>query len=177
MKFSKKLRLALILISVFSVSFPTVYFAIFFNELGYSTPSNYLSSIGSMSIGLGPPPNSTDIPLNTVITVDAVASAALNDLHLIPEVPIARVYSEASSSLTYLNIFYPAQLLEPATKYNVSVTILDVPVSWIFITTSKSFSPGIKFYLATNVVWISLMVAALATVVVGFAVWSRYRQV
>ena len=177
MKLSKKLRLALILAVVFSASLLIAYLAIFLTHSAHSTPSSSVSTLDGMDIALGPPPNSTNIPLDTTITVEAVASAALDDLHLTPEVPIARVYSEVTSPLTYLNTFYPAQLLQPATTYNVSVTIMDNPVSWTFTTTTESFSPGVSFYLATNVLWISLAVAASATVIVGWAIWFKYRQV
>ena len=129
-----------------------------------------------MEIALGPPPNSTNVPLDTTITVDAVASAALEDLHLTPDVPIARVYSEVTSPLTYLNTFYPAKLLQPATSYNVSVTIMDMPVSWSFTTTAEPFNPGISFYLATNVPWVALSVATSVTAIVGVAVWLRNKK-
>jgi len=129
-----------------------------------------------MDLTLGPPPNATDIPLDTTITVDALASAALNDLHLNPPVPFAREYSESSSPLTYQTTFYPAKPLEPATNYTVDVTILGAPVSWSFTTTSESFKPGISFLLASNALWIGLSAAALATTIIGFAVWFRRRK-
>jgi len=177
MKLSKKLRMAPILALVFSASFLTVFLGIFFTQSANSTPSSSVSLVGSMDITLGPSPNSSSVPLDTTITVEAVASAALDDLHLTPKVPIARVYSEATSPLTYLNKFYPAELLQPATTYNVSVTVMGKPVSWIFTTTAEPYRPGISYYLATNVLWISLGVAALVTVVAGFAVWFKFPQV
>src|SRR4030042_2768976 len=98
-----KLYLPLLLLVVFVASFLTVFLAIFFSQSAHSTPSSYGLVLKGMDISVGPPPNSTNIPLDTTITVDALASAALNDLHLAPEVPIARVYSEVTSPLTYLN--------------------------------------------------------------------------
>jgi hypothetical protein len=177
MELSKKLRMALVLALAFSASFTAAYLALFLTQTGHSTPASYLSTINGMDLGLGPPPNATNVPLDTAITVEAVASAALNNLHLMPEVPIARVYSEATSSLTYLNTFYPAELLQPATAYNVSVTFLGTPVSWAFTTTSEPYHPSLNYYLATNMVWISLAAAALTTAVVGLAVWFKFRQV
>jgi hypothetical protein len=177
MNHSEKLYLASRLAVVFAASFLTVFLAIFLTQSAYSTPSNYVSVVNGMDITLGPPPNSTNIPLDTTITVDALASAALNDLHLTPEVPIASRYSEVTSSLTYLNTFYPAQPLKPATSYTVSVTILNEPVSWSFTTTSEPFNPGISFYLATNVLWIALSAATSATIIVGFAIWLRRKRV
>ena len=166
-----------VLASVFAISFLAVYLSIFFTQSGHSMPSSYDPQLPSMDIALGPPPNSTNIPLDTAITVEAVASAALNDLHLTPKVPIGRVYSEATSPLTYLNIFYPSRLLQPSTTYNVSVTILSEPVSWIFTTTSEPFRPGVNYFLATNVLWISIAVAVSVTSVVGLTVWFKLRQV
>jgi hypothetical protein len=177
MNLSKKLHTVLLLIAVFSASFLTVFLAIILTQSAYSTPSNNLSTINGMDIILGPPPNSTNIPLDTTITVDALASAALNDLHVTPELPIARVYSEATSALTYQTTFYPAQLLKPATSYNVSVTIMGGPLSWSFTTTSEPFSPSVSFLLATNALWIGLAVATSATAIVGFAFWFKKKRV
>jgi hypothetical protein len=162
---------------VFVASFLTVFLAIFFSQSAHSTPSSYGLVLNSMDISVGPPPNSTNVPLDTTITVDALASAALNDLHLTPEVPIGRRYSEVTSPLTYLNTFYPAQLLKPATSYTVSVTILNEPFSWSFTTTSEPFNPGISFHLATNVLWIALSAAASATIIAGFAIWFKRKKV
>jgi hypothetical protein len=88
-------------------------------------------------------------------------------------VPIARVTTEVSGPLTFLNTFYPAQPLKPATTYNVSATIIDVPVSWSFTTTSEPFNPGISFFLATNVLWIALSAAISATSIIGVTIWFR----
>ena len=170
---SNKAYLASRLAVVFATSFLTVFLVIFLTQSAYSTPPGYVSITNDMDITLGPPPNATDVPLDTTITVDALASASLNDLHLTPEVSIASRYSQASSSLTYLNTFYPAEPLEPATSYTVSVTVLNEPVSWSFTTTSKPFSPSISYILATNELWISMSAAISATLVAGFAIWLR----
>ena len=170
---SKKVYWASRLAVVFAASFLTVFLVIFFTQSAYSTPPSYVSVINDMDITVGPSPNSTDVPLDTTITVDALASAALNDLHLTPEVPIASRYSQVTSSVTYLNTFSPAEPLEPDTSYTVSVTILNEPVSWSFTTTSEPFSPSISFILARNVLWISLSAATSATLIVGFAIWLR----
>jgi hypothetical protein len=170
---NSKVHLALRLAAVFAASFLTVFLVIFFTQSTYSTPSSYVSVINDMDITVGPPPNSTNIPLDTTITVDALASASLNDLHLTPEVPIASRYSQVTSSVTYINTFYPAEPLEPATPYTVSVTVLNEPLSWSFTTTSEPFSPNISYILATNVLWISLSAATSATLIAGFAIWLK----
>jgi hypothetical protein len=171
-----KLYLVLLLAVVFVVSFLTLFLAIFFSQSAHSTPSSYGLILNGMDISVGPPPNSTNVPLDTTITVDALASAALNDLHLAPEVPIASRYSQVTSSLTYLNTFYPAQLLKPATSYTVSVTVMNEPVSWSFTTTSEPFNPGISFCLATNALWIALSAATSATLIAGFAIWLKRKR-
>jgi hypothetical protein len=177
MNLSKKMRAALILAGVFVFTFLTVFLVIFLTQPAHSTPDSYVLEGDGMAITIGPKPNSTDVPLDTTITIDALASAALNDLHLTPEVPIARVTSEVSGPLSYKQTFYPAQLLKPATSYTVSVTIVNVPVSWSFTTTSELYHPTISFYLATYVLWIAFSTATATTLLVGLAIWYRKKRV
>jgi len=119
MNLSKKMHIALILAAVFVLTFLTVFLVISSTQSAYSTPDNYASGVDSMTITIGPKPNSTDVPLDTTITIDALSSAALNDLQIAPEVPIASVAIEVSGLLSYKQTFYPAQLLKPATSYTV----------------------------------------------------------
>jgi len=95
----------------------------------------------------------------------------LKDLHITPEAPIARVASTTTGPLTYLNVFYPAEMLKPSTSYNVSVTIMNSPVSWVFTTTNEPSKPSTSFYLSTHAFWISLSIAAIATVIADLAFW------
>jgi hypothetical protein len=67
-------------------------------------------------------------------------------------------------------VFYPAELLKPSTSYNVSVTVMDSPVSWVFTTTDEAFKPSICYYFASNAFLISLSTVASTTVVAGLAV-------
>jgi hypothetical protein len=174
MNLSKKVQAALILLAVYALTFLAVFLAISLTQSAYSTPDNYISDVGGMDFTIGPKPNATDVPLDTAITIDALSSAALDDLRLSPEVPIARVGIEVSGTLSYQRTFYPARLLEPATSYTVSVTIRDTPVTWSFTTTSKPYQPTISFYLATYVLWIALPTAAATTLLAGVAI--RYRK-
>lgn len=169
----KRLHLLLLLALVFSASFLTVFPAIFFSQSAYSTPPIYTLEVDGMGIKVGPPPNSTSIPLDTTIIIDALTSVSLTDFQITPQVPIANLDSENSGPLTYLNTFYPAQLLKPATFYTVSVTVMNVPVSWSFTATSEVFNPEIGFYLATNALWIAFFAAALVTLIVGFTIRLR----
>src|SRR3972149_5535005 len=103
MNLASRLQVALLLAGGFLASFLTLFLLVFFTQSAPSTPLNYVSTLNGMEFTLGTPPNSTNIPLDTTITVDAVASAALEDLRLTPDLPIARVYSEVTIPLTYLN--------------------------------------------------------------------------
>jgi hypothetical protein len=177
MNLPKKLRSVLILAVVFSVAFLVPFLAILVTQSPYSTPATQVVVIdGGMDFSLGPPPNATNVPLNTAVTVEALASAGLNDLRITPDVPIAWVGSTTTGPLTYLNLFYPSELLKPSTLYNVSVTIMNSPVSWVFTTTNEPFKPSISFFLATNELWISLSIAALVTVIAGLAVWFTQKR-
>jgi hypothetical protein len=117
------------------------------------------------------------VAIETTITIDAVASATLDDLKVEPEVPIDRTHGETSGPLTYLTIFYPAELLRSETRYTVSVSVMGERAVWSFTTTSEPFEPGVRFYLAKNVLWISLFAASTATFTVGFVLsrkkWER----
>ena len=168
----KKLHLFLFLALIFSVTFLTLFLAIFFSQSAYSMPPIYTLEVNGMGVKLGPPPNSTGISPDTAIVIDALTSVSLTSFQVTPYVSIARVDSENSGPLTYLNKFYPAQPLEPATFYTVSVSIMNIPVSWSF-TTSDVFSPGIGFHLATNALWIALGTSALATLVGAFTIQLR----
>jgi len=167
------MRLLLLLALVFSVTFLSVFLAIILSLSAYSTPPAYTLDIDGMGIKVGPPPNSTGIRLDTSIIIDALTSASLADFQMTPQVGIARLSSENSSPLTYLNSFYPAQPLKPATFYTVSVIVMNVPVSWSFTTTVEVFSPGISFYLATNAFWTALLTAVLVTLLSGYTLRLR----
>jgi hypothetical protein len=167
------MRLSLLLALILSVTFLTVFLAIVLSQSSYSTPPAYTLDIDGMGIKVGPPPNSTGIPLDTTIIIDALTSASLADFQMTPQVSIARLDSENSSPLTYLNSFYPSQPLKPATFYTVSVIVMNVPVSWSFTTTAEVLGPGIGFYLATNAFWIALFATVLVTLITGYTLRLR----
>jgi hypothetical protein len=172
MNLSKNMRAILILAAVFASTFIIVLLVISSTQSAYFTPDTYLLAVEGMDITIGPKPNATDVPLDTTITIDAFSSAALNDLQITPEVSIPNVAVEVSGPISYKQIFYPTQLLEPATTYTVSVTIRDEPVSWSFTTTSQPYQPTISFYLATYAPWIALATAT-TTLLIGSIIWYK----
>ncbi len=173
MNLSKNQYIVVRLALVFSATFFVAFLTIDLTQSAYSTPSSYAISINGMDFSVGPPPNSTEVSLDTTITVEALASASLNDLQVIPKVNFASVTSESTGPLTYRTTFHPDKLLETATSYNVSVTVMTLPVQWSFTTTSKPFQPGTTYYLATNIVLIALSAAAFATIIAGLLLWLK----
>ncbi len=176
MNLSEKTRLVLILAVVFASTFIVMFLGISSTQSAYSTPENAVSEFEGMDITIGPRPNATDVPLDTTITIDAFSSATLNDLQTTPEVSIANVAVEVSGPIAYKQIFYPAQQLEPATTYTVTVTIRDVPVSWSFTTTSEPYQPTISFYIATYAPWIAIATATITTLLAASAIQRRKKK-
>jgi hypothetical protein len=165
MNLSKNKNFALRVSAVFSATFLIVFITIFLTQSPYSSPPSYSSLIKGMDIAVGPIPNSTNVPLDTAITVEALASTSLNDLLATPNVSFASVSSDTTGPLTYRTSFYPTKLLSPETTYNISVTIMKVHVSWSFTTTSQPFQPRTSYYLATNDWWIAFATATVSTAI------------
>jgi hypothetical protein len=176
MKFSKNLLLIFCFIIIFLGFFLGVYFLINFTQSSYSTPSRSVFLLNEMSVTLGPPPNSTNIPLDTTIIIDSVASASVNDLHIIPETQISYQTSSVSGSLTYEKTFYPNEPLQPNVTYAVSATILEIPLSWTFTTTSEIFNPKLGYHLTRNATLIALSTASLAVFIFGVIFRLRKRS-
>jgi len=173
MNLSKKMRMTLILAAVFAFTFLAVFLVISNTQSAYSTPNTYLSEVKGMDITIGPKPNSTDVPLDTTIIIDALSSATLDDLDTTPKISISSIAVEVSGPLSYKQTFYPSQLLKPATSYTVSLAIRDIPISWSFTTTSEPYQPTISFYLATYATWIALATAITLTSLTGSLIWLK----
>jgi len=177
MNLSKKQNMILRLAVVFLSSFIIVFLTILLTQSAHSIPSQYVLTINGMEITVGPPPNSTNVPLDTTITVDALASASLDDLRLKPNVDFASQTSETTGPLTYRTTFYPDKPLKPATTYNASVTITNVPISWTFTTTAEPFQLGTSYYFATNGFLVALLSAVSITAITGLIVWSKRKRI
>lgn len=176
MKISKKMQLIMSFIIVFLASFSGTYFSIMLTQSAYSIPSKSLLQIGETSINVGPQPNSINIPLDTSIIIDTVASAQIEDLDITPETPILYETSSSSGSITYENVFYPKDPLQPSTIYEVSATIFDIPISWTFTTVSEVFKPTIGYQLIKNVILISCLIAIIVLVVFSFITWNKNKE-
>ena len=175
MKISKKLQLIIGVIIVFLASFFGTYFSIMLTQSAYSTPPKSLLQIGEISVSVGPQPNSINVPLDTVIIIDTVASAQIEDLNITPKIPILYETSSTSGSITYENVFYPKNFLQPNTIYEVSAKIFNNPISWTFTSTSEAFQPKIGHQLTENVILISFLMAIIAFSVFILIIWYRNR--
>jgi len=173
----KLLRPLLLLLAVFIILFASIFVALSFTQSAYSTPFSSLAFADGMDITVGPAPNATNVPLDSAITVDALASASLSDLHLTPDLSIASTTSTTSGPLTYKTTFYPTEPLKPATTYTVSVTVINTSTSWSFTTQTGPFQPSTGYLLAKNAIWISIAVAAAATGIVALILWLKGKKV
>ena len=177
MKISRKLQLIIGFIIVFLTSFVGTYFSITLTQSPYSTPSKGLLQIGEISVSVGPQPNSINISLDTAIIIDTVASAQIENLNITPEIPILYETSSTSGSITYENVFYPKDSLQPSTSYEVSATIFNNSISWTFTTSSNEFQPTISYQLIKNVILISCLSGIIALVIFNLRIWYKNKRI
>jgi hypothetical protein len=158
--------------AVFPVVFLVVFSSITLTQSSYSSSVPSVLIVNGMDITVGPAPNATQVSLDTTITIDALASASLNDLQVHPRTSITTGSSETTGPLTYKTTFLPAEPLKPATTYTVTVTIVNAPATWSFTTTAEPFKPTLSHTLSTQALWISLAAATGAVAVASFAMWA-----
>lgn len=173
---SIRMHTTLILALVLLLTFLITLLVISGTQSAYSAPYEYTAEVEDMTITVGPKPNSTNVALDTTITIDSLSSASLDELRITPEVAISSPAIEVSGPLSYKQTFYPAQLLKPATNYTVSIAIRDTPFSWSFTTTSESYQPKTSYYLAKYAPWIAFVTATIATLLVGLVIWRRKKR-
>ena len=171
-----RMHTTLILTLVSLITFLITMLIISGTQSAYSAPYEYTIEVEDMTITIGPKPNSTNVALDTTITIDSLSSASSDELRISPEVAISSLATEVSGPLSYKQTFYPAQLLKPATNYTVSITIRDTPFSWSFATTSESYQPKTSYYLAKYSPWIALATATITTLLVGLVIWKRKKR-
>ncbi len=177
MNLSKRLHVILVLSLVFMCSFLAVFFWISNTQSAYSFPQYSGSSVGEVfPFMIGPASNSVNVSLDTVIAVSPWRGSSVSNFRSTPEISIARRVVEIGDSPSATVVFYPAEPLEPATTYNVTVFIHREDVTWSFTTTSEPFHPELRHYLVNYALWIALSTATAATLVVGFAIRLRKKQ-
>jgi hypothetical protein len=183
--------LVLVVIAVFLLSFFIAYFAMtltpwaYYEQRVYSMPSFDYPSGGSSGVGgeafaeynlanvvLGPAPADTNVSRDTMISVDEGRPVHV-DLHLTPETRIAKITKEEVGIASEITTLYPADLLQPATTYNVSGTIMGLSAWWTFTTGLEPNQPRTERILLPQVWWIAIAAATLTTSIFTVALWRR----
>jgi hypothetical protein len=184
--------LVMAMIVVFLLSFFFAYFAMtltswsYYEQRVYSEPSSDYPRKGSSSVGgeftednlanvdVGPAPGDMNVSRDTIIYVYEVRPVKVY-LHLTPEAPIARITKEPESFASEITKIYPAELLQPATTYNVSGTIMGLSAWWTFTTGLEPDQPRTERILLPQVWWVAIAAAVAATLAVGIILWTRKR--
>jgi hypothetical protein len=184
--------LVMAVIVVFLLSFFIAYFAttltswayyeqrLYSEHLSLDFPLEGSSSVGGeaftdgnpVNVAVGPAPGDTNVSRDTVIFVDEVRPVHV-DLHVTPEIPIARITKELEGFASEITRIYPAELLQHLTTYNVSGTIMGLPAWWAFTTGLEPEQPRMERILFPSVWWIAVAAATLTTSIFTVALWRR----
>jgi hypothetical protein len=180
----KKVILALLLIAVFALSFVATFYSIaisseYQSRRVYSTPqggSPLEQSWESQLVTVGPSPNSSNVPRDTLIWINGARPVKVENVTLTPYVSIANetnnIYLIGGSTSVF--DIYPAVLLQSNTTYVIAATIAGTTSSWNFTTsmdpTQLVFTRVLTTsYFSRNAYWISLIPATLATSLAALA--------
>ena len=191
----KKAHITLIIAAtlIFTASLFTTYYAlaltsyVYYTERVYTTPSlaygpeSNNSTVGgeafvgesAVDVFIGPEPGATAVPRDAVIYVFQARPVTI-DLHLSPATSIART-TEEEEGFSQTTTLYPAELLQPATTYNVSGTISGLSAWWTFTTGLETAQPRTERILLPHVWWIAIAVATVVSAVFT-VVWQIRRS-
>ncbi len=164
----------ILLLTIFFIVFYIGSFIVITNtQTAYSIPSITTVDIKAngekipIAIGVGPPPNATNVPLNTEIVIFQLRSTKIENISLTPEGSIIGRSDKVEEPASKVTTFFPAIPLKPNTAFNISVTIADEYFSWVFTTTADSFQPNISYYLVTYAFGIATIPAVIGTYLIG----------
>jgi len=149
----------------------------------YSIPSNEVNSNSSTRGGeyfesgvpsfvfFGPRIGATNVSLDTLIYVYQTRDADV-DLQMSPQVSWYKIENVDDPPASRNTIFYPAELLQPNTTYNVSGSITSYSVWWTF-TTASSVIPQTEYeYIPSpHVWWIAIIAASIFTSIFVKIIW------
>ena len=122
------------------------------------------SPIPPVPVFLGPRPGATNVSLNTVINVYQPRPVSV-EIQVDPEITFAKIENKHDPPASLDTIFYPAELLQPNTTYNVSGSIMGYSAWWTF-TTASSFSQPEYENILTPYAWlIAIAVSITATII------------
>ena len=175
---SKKLHVALLLVTVFSASFAVLFLVMYLtpspylHERAYFMPVTFFHSPDIAPCSIGPALNATDVPLDTTIVADQMRPMGINELQLSPAVPIARRVDENIGLAGKCTTYYFSEPLQPATTYNVTLFFSNTPVSWNFTTTAEPYHPRYDDMPSA----LGISVAATASAIITLTVATIMRK-
>lgn len=164
------IKIVLVHLILFLILFLTIFYIITATQNAHSNPvisseEAYINQTHiQVAIGLGPPPNSTNIPHDSAIKIFQLRTLKIENLTMTPNTQILARTDEPKGMASRVTTFYPAIPLKAATTYNISAIISDYPYSWTFTTSSYQFNPSISYYLATYAFWIALTPAIIISI-------------
>ena len=123
------------------------------------------SPIPPVPVFLGPRPGATNVSLNTIIDVYQTRPVDVNSVKLDPEIAFARIENKYEGIASRDTIFYPAELLQPDTTYNVSCSIMGYSAWWTFTTASSFSQPEYENILTPYALLIAFAVSITATII------------
>jgi hypothetical protein len=121
------------------------------------------STIPPVPVFLGPLPGATNVSLNTVIYVFQTRPVE-NEVELDPKTTFAKIENIHDFN-TRNTIYYPTELLEPNTTYNVSGSIMGFSAWWTFTTASMFSQPEYEYNLTPYAWSIALTILIIATII------------
>jgi hypothetical protein len=178
-KFRAMLLLGVLFLASFLIAYLTISLLPFayYPERVYSSPSlDVPPGPKPQGIYLGPGPGAANVPRDTAILVYQLRAESVKNLVLNPETPIAYETQELDPPASRLTSFFPADLLQPETTYNVSVLIAGRPFSWNFTTSAEPSSPQYSVHLAPQSAWVAVSSAIVATSIAGLVFWARRKR-
>ena len=122
------------------------------------------SPIPPVPVFLGPRPGATNVSLNTVIYVYQTRPVD-NEVELDPKTTFAKIENIHDPPASRNTIYYPAELLEPNTTYNVSGSIMGYSAWWTFTTASTFSQPEYEYNLTLYAWPIALTISIIATII------------
>lgn len=118
-----------------------------------------------IQVSLHPNPGALNISLDTVIQLYEMRPTT-KDLQVDPEIQFLDIKEEYVALASRETTYYPIELLQPSTVYNISGTISNEPVWWIF-TTASAVTPQqyYEIYISPYTLHGSIIASAIATTI------------
>ena len=128
-------------------------------------------------LSLDPGPGSTGVPRDTAIWIGEPRPVGVKNLSLSPPAGILTRVDEHGTPATADITFYPGELLQPNTRYNVSAIVAGTPSWWIFTTSSEPSQPAFSnTQLSFYGTLVALTAATVVTLVASIVILLQRRK-